>query len=163
MTYKKIDIAAFISTTTVFFLLIGGLVGSIFSIPFLETITHKTFRSPSDLALTVLLGYLIVGMPVAGITGFLYGILCLFRGKNEGHACHCLNVSALISGTTLPTIFGMIIAYQERHHGFVESLRPFLYVTTFSVICAVVTAWLHCRASNRFAFFRLKTPLANNE
>jgi hypothetical protein len=156
MTYKKIDITAFLSTTTLFFLFIGGLVGSIFSIPFLETLTHKIFRSPGDLALTILFGYLIVGMPIAGITGLLYGVLCLIRGKNLGQTCQWFNGPALISGATLPSIFCVITAYQEHRHGFLETLRPFFYLVIFAVVCSVVTAWLHCRASNRFAFLRLK-------
>lgn len=154
MTYTKIDIAAFISKTTIFYLFVGALVGTVFTIPFFELISHRAFKFPESLN-SLLLGYLIFGMPVAGITGLIYGVLCSISRRNGDQASLWLNVPAAISGATLPSIFFMASIFDDRH-GFLETLRPFFYLAIFAVVCSVVTAWLHCRASNRFQFLRLK-------
>ena len=148
MNVKLIDSAAYAAKTLFFFLFVGGLVGTVFALPFTETLTHRPFRMPDSLFM-MLFGYVLVGMPVAGSAGLLYGIRLAL--SPAGPAARYL--SAAVCGTA-PSAALAVFAYASNPRSPADSLLVAVFTMLFTGLSAAATARIHLAAERRFGFFR---------
>ena len=148
MNGKLVDSAAYAAKTLFFFLFVGGLVGTVFALPFTEALTHRPFRMPDGLFM-MLFGYVLVGMPVAGSAGLLYGIRLAV--SPAGPAARYL--SAAICGT-VPSAALAVFAYASNPRSPADALLLGACTMLFTGLSAAATARIHLAAERRFRFFR---------
>lgn len=143
-----IDSAFYAAKTTFFYLFVGGLVGTIFTLPFVETITHRPFRIPDSL-FSMLIGYIVIGMPVAALAGLLYGIrLAISQPTAVGRY-----LSAAICGMVPSLIFAALGVIWNPRSPVGESLIIVTCVAVFTGLASLVTGWIHHKAERRLKFF----------
>lgn len=151
--FKKIaKIIGYVTKTTFFFLVVGGLVGTSFMPPFMQTFTHRPFRLPEGL-IELLLGLIIVGMPYAACAGAVYGTcLAAFRPENLRRA-----IWAFGSGTVPVILTIFAAAIQNPRWSFdlpMSVVMLYFGMALFTGFSSLVTAWLHWKAEQRFTFLR---------
>ena len=135
-----------------FFLFVGGLVGTTFTLPFVETLAHRPFGFPESL-LMMLLGYVLLGMPIAGLTGLLYGVwLAACHDSPKGRYVKAAGCGIL--PPLLLAIFGLV--WNPRTPA--VSLFVVACLMLFTAGSSLITAWIHSKTERRFAFFRLAEP-----
>lgn len=148
MSIRYFDRAFYVAKTTFFFLFVGGLVGTTFTLPFVETLTHRPFSFPESL-LMMLLGYVVMGMPVAGFTGFLYGIcLAAYRPAVVGR------YFAAIACGVAPSL--LLVAWAEiwNSERLGDSWVVLVCLTLFTGGSSLITAWIHRKSEQRLSLFR---------
>jgi hypothetical protein len=100
----------------------------------------------------LLLGYLVVGMPIAAFTGLLYGIcLAFFRQDSVGRA-----LSAIGCGIA-PSVLFIAIFNIWNLKGYSDSVIVVFPLMLFTGFSSLVTAWIHRKAELRFKFLRANT------
>lgn len=148
MNKNLIDACAYAAKTFLFFLLIGALVGSILIVPFLETLTHRPLTIPNSL-FTLMLGYVVVGMPFAGITGLLYGIrLAVSRHDSTSR------YSAAFACGLFPSALMNIYSYVSNPKVLTEIPLVLASTMLFTGLSAMATSWIHQRAEQKLNFLR---------
>lgn len=147
MKGSLIDSAFYAAKTMFFYLFVGGLVGTIFTLPFVETITHRPFRIPDSL-FSMLIGYIVIGMPVAALAGFLYGIrLAISRPTAMGRY-----LSAAICGMVPSFLLAAADLIWNPRSPFEESVVILTWLALFTGLASVVTGWIHHKAERRLKF-----------
>ena len=134
MNAKLVESAPYSSKTLFFFLFVGGLVGTVFALPFTETLTHRPFRMP-DILFIMLFGCVLVGMPVAGL---LYGI----------------RLAVSPAGPAARYLSAAVFAYASNPRSPADSLLLGDCTMLFTGLSAAATARIHLAAERRFRFFR---------
>lgn len=143
-----LDSASYAATTMSFFLFVGGFIGTLLTLPFVQMLTHRPFRVPESLFM-LLLGYLVVGMPVAALTGLLYGICsAFFQRDSVGRALSAIGCG-IVPSVLFMTIFNIWNPKESRN-----SLIVVCCLMLFTGFASLVTAWVHWQAELRFEFLR---------
>lgn len=139
----------YIVKTTFFFLFVGGLIGTTLTLPFAETLTHHPFRIPETLYM-LLLGYVLIGMPVASLTGVLYGTFLATCKLANARRTLC----AFGFGTVPPLLFVVFVHIYENgaKRDFDLSLAAILML--FTGFSSLATARVHTIVERKFSFFR---------
>lgn len=152
MKKNIIDLAFYATKTMFFFLFVGGLVGTLLTIPFVEMLTFRPFRFPRSVEY-MLVGYIIIGIPVATFTGLLYGIgLALYPLRSWGRTI--LAIGCGIAPAALAIVFGGLGRSPWKPPDIGEIvLKAFCYML-FTGFSSLVTAWIHRKAELRFKFLR---------
>ena len=146
MKESILDSASHVAKTVIFFLFVGGLVGTVFTVPFVEELSHRPFRIPDSLYI-LLLGYIVVGMPVAAFTGFLYGIGLAFFLPNS------LSRTILAIGCGIVTAMVIVAIWDIWNpRNLADSMIMISSLMLFSGFSSLVTAWIHRKAELRFNF-----------
>jgi hypothetical protein len=153
MKTTLIDSAAYVAKTMFFFLFVGGLVGTTLTTPFVETLTHRPFSFPVSLLL-MLLGYVVMGMPVAAFTGLFYGVVISVSRPD-----YLRRAFAAIGCGMLPPMMLVAVGYIWESRDIKGSVMVALSVMLFTGLSSLITAWLHWKAEMRFEFFQVNPKI----
>lgn len=152
MKAKLIDPAVYITKTTFFFGFVGALIGTALLAPFADTITHHPFQFPNTLYM-LLIGYLIMGVPIAASTGLIYGLCLTIFDVSVRHRFGL----AFASGLCPPLAF-VASGYMWNPRTPMDSLIVLSALMLFTVSSSLMTAWAHRKAERRFRFLKTTTP-----